>query len=359
MPRTCNPTPDPRPDPPSDPSGDPTLAELGEAGLIERLAAFAPPGQFQDDAAVLDLGDSRGHGLVVNTDVLVEDVHFSAATTEPFHVGWRAAAANLSDLAAMGCTGASGLTVGLIAPASTRWSWVEAVYGGLGRCLSAHGGGNLLGGDCSSGRQRILAVTALGTLAAAGPIRRTDGRPGDALVCTGPHGLSRLGLAVLRQELTPSELGMLPAQLLDRAVRAHRMPEPRFDAVQALAASQPAWLPWRVGGTDSSDGLAAAARAVATASGCQAVLQRGNLPIEPAMAPLGKAETWCLNGGEDFELVLALDPHWADGLLQLVAGSRRIGHLAPAAAAEPGLSWDGGDAAPLQERGFRHYAEEG
>jgi thiamine-monophosphate kinase len=355
VPRTCNPTPDLQPDPPSDPSGVPTLAELGEAGLIERLAAFAPPGQFQDDAALLDLGDSQGRGLVVNTDVLVENVHFSAATTEPFHVGWRAAAANLSDLAAMGCTGARGLTVGLIAPASTRWSWVEAVYGGLGGCLSAHGGGDLLGGDCSSGRQCILAVTALGALAAPGPIRRADGRPGDALVCTGPHGLSRLGLAVLRQELTPAELNRLPAHLVEQAVRAHRMPVPRFDAVRALAASQPSRLPWRVGGTDSSDGLATAARAVATASGCRAVLQRERLPIEPAMAPLAQAQAWCLDGGEDFELVLALDPLWADGLLQLLPGSRHIGHLAPAAAAGPDLSWGDGEAGPLQSWGFSHF----
>ncbi|MEX1323273.1 MAG: AIR synthase related protein, partial [Synechococcaceae cyanobacterium] len=176
----------------------PSLAELGEGALIERLATFAPAGQFNDDAALLDLQGPH----VLNTDVLVEGVHFSEATTSAFDVGWRAAAANLSDLAAMGCREVLGLTVGLVAPGETPWSWVEAVYTGLRTCLEPHGG-QLLGGDCSGGAQRLLAVTALGPLArtAAGapaPIRRAHGEPGDRLVSTGHHGLSGLGLALLQ-----------------------------------------------------------------------------------------------------------------------------------------------------------------
>ncbi|MFN9645005.1 MAG: AIR synthase related protein, partial [Cyanobacteriota bacterium] len=112
----------------------PTLAELGEWELIRRLGAFAPPGQFSDDAALLPgrNGSTTGREveadpavLVINTDVLVEGVHFSDATTGPGDVGWRAAVANLSDLAAMGCTEVVGLTVGLVAPPSTPWPWVE------------------------------------------------------------------------------------------------------------------------------------------------------------------------------------------------------------------------------------------
>ncbi|MEB3301457.1 MAG: thiamine-phosphate kinase, partial [Cyanobacteriota bacterium] len=199
-----------------------TLAELGEWELIRRLGAFAPPGQFADDGALLRL--SGDPSLVVNTDVLVEGLHFSDATTEAADVGWRAAVANLSDLAAMGCTEVLGLTVGLVAPASTPWAWVEGVYGGLAGALATYGG-VLLGGDCSGGGQRLLSITAIGRLAAggqqepAGPIRRSDGRPGDWLVSSGPHGLSRLGLALL---LAPS--GPLAAQadqeLRERAIQA-------------------------------------------------------------------------------------------------------------------------------------------
>ncbi|HBH74764.1 MAG TPA: thiamine-monophosphate kinase, partial [Synechococcales bacterium UBA10510] len=257
----------------------PTLAELGEWELIRRLGRFAPPAQFQDDAALLQ--PWPGCELVVNTDVLVDGVHFSDLTTEPEDVGWRAAAANLSDLAAMGCRDVLGLTVGLVAPPTTPWSWVEGVYAGLTAALERYGG-VLLGGDCSTGVQRLLAITALGRLergqgppgshqagtgrpSSAGPIRRGDGRPGDLLLSTGPHGLSRLGLALLQQGSGGQLADLVGSQLAAAAIKAHRRPIPRFDALAALAASRPAGCPWRVAGCDSSDGLVAALAALAAA----------------------------------------------------------------------------------------------
>lgn len=330
----------------------PTLAELGEEELIRRLGAFAPVGQFEDDAALLQKAFA-GARLVVNTDVLVEGFHFSDATTGPADVGWRAAAANLSDLAAMGCTEVLGLTVGLVAPASTAWSWVEAVYRGMAEALRLHGG-VLLGGDCSGGNPRVLAITALGLLPheGGGPIRRRDGRVGDVLVSTGPHGLSRLGLALLRQE---EMLPQLPADLVNRAVAAHQRPQPRFDVVLALAESLPARRPWRVGGCDSSDGLAAAAAALAAASGCAALLERDHLPLDPAMAALPHGEAWCLWGGEDFELVLALEPSWAARLLERLPGATPIGALVDAQGPER-LRWAGsGERVGDGSEAFRHF----
>lgn len=332
------------------------LGDLGEWQLIERLAHFAPAGQFSDDAALLS---QDGGSLVVTTDVLVEAVHFSETTTAPVHVGWRAAAANLSDLAAMGCSDALGLTVGLVAPAATPWPWVEGVYEGLQDCLQCHGG-VLLGGDCSSGTQRLLAVTALGRLqplnrGAEAAIRRGHGRPGDWLVSSGPHGLSRLGLALLQDELPVSLARTLPDSLLQRAITAHRQPRPRFDAVVALHASRPPHCPWRVAGTDSSDGLAAAARSIAMASGCRVRLDQDALPIEPAMAGLAQAQHWCLCGGEDFELVLALEPAWAEALLSELPGSRRIGRLTASDAAGL-IGWQDPDLAfPEDAVGFCHF----
>ncbi|MFQ6539457.1 MULTISPECIES: thiamine-phosphate kinase [Aphanothece] len=340
---------------------EPTLAELGEAGLIDQLARFAPPGQYEDDAARLRLeGD-----LVVNTDLLVEGVHFSAATTEPFHVGWRAAAANLSDLAAMGCLGALGLTVGLVAPAQTPWPWVRELYQGLRSCLDAHGGGEVLGGDCSSGQHRIVSITALGLLPPSAPgeapgsgapvIRRCDGRPGDVLVCTGSHGLSRLGLALLQRSLPPGPCQLLGDGLVARALRAHQLPVPRFDAVRALHATRPAASSWRVGGTDSSDGLVAAAAAVARASGCHARLDRAALPIEPGLAQLAEGERWCLAGGEDFELVLALESPWAAALVAALDGSHVIGRLASGEGPPGAITWLDGASLPSGTGGFHHF----
>lgn len=352
----------------SDGTGSETLADLGEWELIRRLGAFAPPGAFDDDAALLAAGaggesaPGSGRTLVVNTDVLVEGLHFSDATTAAADVGWRAAAANLSDLAAMGCTEVVGITVGLVAPAATPWSWVEGVYLGLREALERYGG-ELLGGDCSGGSQRLLAVTALGRLAAAGgPIRRRDGRPGDRLVATGPHGLSRLGLALLRGAAVGADqdaagaLDGLDPGLIARAIAAHQRPLPRFDAVRALIASRPAGSLWRVGGCDSSDGLAAAVRAIAATSGCAARLERDALPLDAAMGGLPEAEAWCLGGGEDFELVLGLEPRWAEALAAALPGSAVIGELLAGPAGE--LLWSGSGGwkeEAIARAGFRHF----
>ncbi|MCT0224260.1 thiamine-phosphate kinase [Synechococcus sp. CS-1328] len=343
-----------------------TLADLGEWELIRRLGAFAPDGQFSDDAALVPggSGSTLGSGnIVINTDVLVEGLHFSEATTGAADVGWRAAVANLSDLAAMGCQEVVGLTVGLVAPPATTWAWVEEVYEGIAAALRRYGG-TLLGGDCSSGCQRLLAITALGRLAAAsqqtaaaqerphGMIRRSDGRAGDLLVSTGHHGLSRLGLALLQGDSGLDATAIDPS-LRQRAIKAHRRPQPRFDAVDALHRCQPAQAPWRVGGTDSSDGLVAAAQAIGAASGCDVLLQSTSLPMDPAMALLPQGRRWCLGGGEDFELVLALPPAWAQALAEELKQGQLIGALV----AGTGVVRWAEDHQPLaaDSAGFRHF----
>lgn len=350
---------------PDRPSGsaadDLTLGDLGEWNLIERLARYAPPDQFLDDAALITTTPGKGNPeLVINTDVLVENVHFSDRTTAPQDVGWRAAMANLSDLAAMGCTSVLGLTVGLVAPATTPWSWVKGVYEGLEQALG-ESGGLLLGGDCSSGQQRMLAITALGWLPheGRGAILRSAGRPGDLLLASGVHGLSRLGLALLLDEPVPGLDRLDPNQrreLRTRAVTAHRRPRGRFDVVEALGRCQPPETPWRVAGTDSSDGLLAAVTAIARASGCQATLQRRHLPLEPSMESLEPALAWCLSGGEDFELVLALEPTWAQALQARLSGSRLIGALTPAESGAESVTWsEDGTTIQAGWQGYTHF----
>ena len=323
----------------------PSLAELGEAELLLRLARFAPPGQLDDDTACL-APDSRA--LIVNTDVLVDGIHFSDGTTGPDDAGWRAVAANLSDLAASGATSVEGITVGLVAPGDTPWHWVEGVYNGIHAALQQFGG-DLLGGDCSSGSERVLAITALGRL---GPLRllRHGAEPGDLLMTSGPHGLSRLGLALLRDEVDPSSSD-LSAELQRQAIERHRRPVPRFDALNELLSCKPAGLPWRAGGTDSSDGLLAAVQGLCQASGCGAVLRRSQLP-RPSGWPQGERwDDWCLAGGEDFELVLTLPQAWADAWQQLVPGSRCLGQMT---ADKDQILWD--DATPMTvQGGFDHY----
>ena len=332
----------------------PSLAELGETALLQRLAVHAPPEQWNDDAALLP--PLQGERWVISTDALVEGVHFSAATTPAWSVGWRAAAANLSDLAAMGCQRGAGFTVAVAAPGATPVDWLEQVYAGMGSALTQFGG-QLLGGDCSRSDQIMLSITAIGAVNPTQLIRRDGGRCGDWLVVSGAHGLSGLGLRLLQaaagqRELAP-ELQHLDPRLQEAAIRAHQEPQPRFDAVAALHASRPQGSPWRLGGTDSSDGLRRSLELLGDACGCRAELDPDQLPL-PAGAPRCAAmQQLCLDGGEDFELVLALPEPWAHGLLAELPGARHIGQLG--ACSGPPCWADTKNPLP-GGRGFEHFS---
>lgn len=323
-----------------------TLQSLGEAELLRRLARFAPVGQLDDDTATLP---TQSGPQLINTDVLVEGVHFSEGTTSPEDVGWRAAAVNLSDLAASGVDDVVGLTVGLVAPGDTPWKWVEGVYKGLSAALEQHGG-ILLGGDCSGGRQRMLAVTAVGTL---GPLRllRSQARPGDQLVVSGPHGLSRLGLGLLLNDPRLKPLSLHEA-LQEAAIRNHQRPTPRLDALRTLTACKPGALPWRAGGTDSSDGLLQALMVMSQASQCCLRLMHDQLPRPNNWPQTPLLDDWCLNGGEDFELVLSLPPSWAQAWLKHQPGSRWIGEVVNGPAA---VVWADNDTLVETNEGFAHF----
>ncbi|HYN18713.1 MAG TPA: thiamine-phosphate kinase, partial [Actinomycetes bacterium] len=146
-----------------------------------------------DDAAVLL--PTPGHKLVVTTDVLVEGLDFTAALSDPEDWGWKAVAANLSDLAAMGAE-ARWLVLALTVPDPTPVPTLERVYAGVGEACRAFGAA-LVGGDISAGPALSLAVTALGE--AERPVLRSGARPGDRLAVSGPLGAAAAGLALLQR----------------------------------------------------------------------------------------------------------------------------------------------------------------
>ena len=320
-----------------------TLSQIGEQDLIRRLAAYARPDQWNDDAALLpEISPER---WVISSDTLVEGVHFSAGTTPASAAGWRAAAANLSDLAAMGCLRCEGITVALSAPGDTEVHWIEQAYGGMQELLQHHGG-HLLGGDCSGGEQLVLAITAVGPVCPDQQIQRGAGKTGDWLISTGAHGRSALGLQLLLGGATWAL--SLPSEQQQTAIRCHQRPQPRFDAVAALHASRPVGQPWRVGGTDSSDGLRRSLELLGGASGCRPELNRNALPD-----PSDPCWSLCLDGAEDFELVLALEPSWAEALLRQLPGSQHLGQLGEVA----GQPCWADSKNPLPEgRGFEHFS---
>ncbi|MEH1828533.1 MAG: thiamine-phosphate kinase [Nostoc sp.] len=312
------------------------IKDIGEQGLLERLQRFCPAEMIGDDAAVLET--APGQSLVVTTDVLVDGVHFSNLTTSPEDAGWRAAAANLSDLAAMGAS-PLGITVGLGLPGELRVSWVERLYEGMTECLQKYNT-PIVGGDVVRSPVTTLSITAFGQVNPSQIIRRSAAVVGDAIIVTGVHGASHAGLELL---LHP-ELGQnLKDAERTALTRAHQRPQPRLDVLPilwkildsqskipvALEAHQRCDLKSKIplAGMDSSDGLADAIIQICRASGVGAVLEHRQIPVPKTFNHWLRPEQalqYALYGGEDFELVLCLPQELASALVQHIGEGAAI-----------------------------------
>jgi thiamine-monophosphate kinase len=294
-----------------------TVGDLGEQGLLERLQRYCPPEIIGDDGAIVPLATNAS--LVVTTDVLVDGVHFSDRTTSPEDVGWRAAAANLSDLAAMGAS-PLGITVGLSLPSTIAVDWVDRLYLGLSDCLSQYNT-PIVGGDICRSAQITVAIAAFGQLKYDFVIRRDAAKSGDAIVVTGVHGASRAGLECL---LNPEWGKFLSETDKQKLIKAHQRPQPRLDVLSTLAG-----LPnlERIAGMDSSDGLADAVLQICRRSRVGAELEAGLITLPQALRQFDDPElamNWALYGGEDFELVLCLPLEQAQALVQLLGANAAI-----------------------------------
>ena len=285
------------------------VKDIGEHGLLARLQRFCPADVVGDDGAILSLTPQQS--LVVTTDVLVDEVHFSDRTTSPFDVGWRSVAANLSDLAAMGAN-PLGITVGLSLPGTKNVAWVEAVYQGMSACLQTYNT-YLVGGDICRSQVVSLAITAFGEVSPQRAICRHQARPGDVIIVTGMHGLSRGGLELL---LKPNLGETLTAQEAKRLLEAHQRPKPRLDVLPYLASISEQIA---IAGMDSSDGLKDAIEQICQRSSVGAIIDCAKITVFSGLTKLVDDETawsWVLDGGEDFELILCLPEIYALDLLE-------------------------------------------
>ena len=327
------------------------LRDIGEKGLLERLQRFCAPEIVGDDAAVV--ATQMGQSLVVTTDLLVDGVHFSDRTTSPEDAGWRSAAANLSDLAAMGAT-PLGITVGLGLSGDLPVSWVERLYQGMTECLQ-HYDTAIVGGDVCRSSVITIAITAFGQVDPNRVIRRGAAQVGDAIVVTGVHGAARAGLELL---LHP-ELGQNLSDAERIAlIQKHQRPQPRLDVLPMLW--EVTGVSPRLAGMDSSDGLADALVQLCQASGVGAKIDSHRIPIPVAtrgwVSP-EQALNWALYGGEDFELVLCLSPEPAELLVQqLGKGAAIVGTITTDSAAQLIELPDGIPNQVLSlSRGFQHW----
>ena len=234
------------------------LSQLGELGLLAELEQRGLVERIENDAAELD------GGLVVTQDALVEDVHFRLDWLSWRDLGWRAAAVNLSDLAASGAT-PTALIVTVGAPAETELDDILELYEGI-----AESGVPVRGGDTTRADRVVLSATALGSSPRVPG--RGGARPGDRLVVTGPLGAA--GAAFRRQSFVRPPLRLVEGREL--AAHAHAL-------------------------LDISDGIAVDAGHIAARSGVRCVIDVERVPLAD------DAEVADLGFGEDFELLAAVD----------------------------------------------------
>ena len=195
------------------------MSHSGEFELIGRIAAACHPerseGSFSDGSGIVGIGDDcavipqhNGLDTLVTTDLLIEDRHFLLSDVTPFELGWKSAAVNISDIAAMGGRPvASFLSIALppsCHPERSEGSWIDEFIRGFNE-LCGKFGVALLGGDTSASDDKLfINVTVLGECPHGQALMRSGARPGDFVCVTGPLGDSAAGLKLI---LDRSSLG--------------------------------------------------------------------------------------------------------------------------------------------------------
>ncbi|GAA3023463.1 thiamine-phosphate kinase [Microbacterium dextranolyticum] len=301
---------------------DITVGELGEKALLARiLDALAGSSQAEigpgDDAAVIAAPGGR---VVVSTDTLVHGPDFRLAWSSGFDLGWKSAAVNLADIAAMGARPVA-LFVALALPDDTTAGFVDDLALGLRRaCEALSPDCAVEGGDLTASDTLTIAVTALGVIDPdLRPVLRSGARPGDVVAVAGELGAAARGVGMLfdrfrdasgrpiavdRGILTDAEEVDLDTQL-----------RPRPPIAAGIAAA-------RAGATammDVSDGLLLDATRLADAS-------RATVRLAPT--PESGLDDDALRGGEDHALLACFAPD-----AELPDGFRVIGRIDPRGAA--------------------------
>jgi thiamine-monophosphate kinase len=292
----------------------------GEDRVVARLREMLPPAGTVlwgpgDDAALID----RPAGLLAaTTDLLVEDVDFLAGE-DPERLGRRAAAVNLSDLAAVGAEPEAFL-LGVAFPRERGEEFPIAVARGAA-ARGAEYGARLVGGDLSAAPVSVIAIAMWGRPAAA-PLSRSGARPGDRVYLSGHTGEAAAGLRLARILGAFAKRGSAPAARFPELSPEHQRrllgryhdPEPRVTLGVTLAAGGLASA-----AIDVSDGLGVDAGRIASASRVRVVLEAERLPMSAALLAFAALDDvdaleLALSGGDDYELLFTVPEEREDAL---------------------------------------------
>ncbi|GAB3838364.1 thiamine-phosphate kinase [Hymenobacter jeollabukensis] len=336
------------------------LNQVGEIGLIRLIQDTVTLHQpstvlgIGDDAAIL--APPAEHEIVVSTDLLVEGVHFDLAFCPLRHLGYKAVAVNVSDIAAMNALPTQ-ITVSLALPSRFSVEAVQEFYDGV-RLASEAYRVDVVGGDTTASRGGlVVSVTALGTVARGQAARRSGAQVNDLICVTGDLGAAYLGLQILEREkqaylADPETQPNLEAY--DYVVQRQLRPEARMDVVHMLRdlGVTPTSM------IDVSDGLASEVMHLCAASGVGATIFSDRLPADQQVYDVADEfrldPVMCiLNGGEDYELLFTVPLSDFDKLKNH-PDVTIIGKITEAADGAI-LATKGGNAVPLRAQGWSHF----
>lgn len=320
--------------------------DIGEFDLIKRMSAgLVSTGRpiiagIGDDCAVLPSSGDRFQ--LVTTDMLVENVHFRLDFAEPFQIGWRSLAVNISDIAAMGGEPTYAfISIGL--PRETTVEFVDQLYSGMQKIATEYSV-DIVGGDTVSAPQIVINVALLGEVESENLILRSGAKAGDALVVTGDLGGSEAGLTILMNDLP------------FKGIEKHLMPVPKVQEGRLLAKSG-----YVTAMIDISDGLASEVHHICEASGTGAELYMDNIPLSDNVRQVAehvgkKPYDLALYGGEDYELLFTCQQDKVQEILEKCGTQLTIVGQIVETPHHVTIEDSSGNMVPLKPRGYDHFA---
>ena len=338
-------------------------SRIGEFDLIRRLRNATPIPRALRNAVLAGIGDDAavlktrpGQVLLATTDLLVERVHFDLVGTTYRQLGYKAAMANLSDIAAMGGTPRFILLALAITPRQSPRD-VDALYAGVtAACRQAQTA--VVGGDTSTSRTGLfLSLVVLGEAAPAEVLRRSTARAGDHVYVTGTVGDAQAGLEILQARQAGRRSRGTSARETAYLTGRHVMPTARLREARQLAEGRLASA-----AIDLSDGLAGDIRHICEESTVGCLIDVRQLPLSAALIAHARARqrdplAYALSGGEDYELLFTVRPGRVPHVERLIRRrllrATPIGRITTARQGLRVINIDG-SVRPLTATGYEH-----
>jgi thiamine-monophosphate kinase len=336
------------------------LKELGEFGLINRISAGFKLVNSEsvkgigDDAAVIDTGGENY--TLISTDMLLEGIHFDLSYMPLEHLGYKAVAVNVSDIAAMNGIPKQ-ITVSIALSSRFSVEAIEALYNGIQAACQQYKV-DLVGGDTTTSKAGlVISVSVIGIVSKAKVVYRNTAQAGDIICVTGDLGGAFTGLQVLEQEkqvflTNPEAQPQLEGK--DYILKRQLKPDARMDIIYEL--DELGLIPTAM--IDISDGLASELLHLCVSSNTGAVIFEDKIPIDGVTYNTAAQfnidpVTCALNGGEDYELLFTIKQSDFEKVKNH-ADIFFIGYMT-AHAKDIHLMTKGGNKVPIQAQGWTHF----